>query len=318
MSNSVDPIVLTSRELNKNFMKLVEPHRNSLWKYCQYLTGSPWDGEDLFQETLMKAFATLAQLWHPLLPKSYLFRIATNTWIDQLRRSKVTLDAYDEEEIVPANPITPMEIREAIEVLVGSLAPRQAAVVLLMDVFEFTAPEVANMVRVTEGAVYAALHRARTKLRSSAVAERKTEQSNRSTVSQQEQRIIEIMLQAINSGDSQTILELMSDTIHNDVTPGFQEYSKKDILSGSFGYVEPDRNVSYSMLWGKPVFVVMAETENGLALHDIHYPEVSNGKIVCHKSYYFCREMLLAAGKELNVPVQLIKHPGIQWEEDSL
>ena len=34
---------------------LINPHLNDLRKYCFYLTKSKWDGEDLFQETLMKS-----------------------------------------------------------------------------------------------------------------------------------------------------------------------------------------------------------------------------------------------------------------------
>ncbi|MGM1047732.1 MAG: RNA polymerase sigma factor [Bacillota bacterium] len=96
MSEYYDPIVEETRALHKKFEELIEPHRPSLWRYCHYLTGPPWDGEDLFQETLLKAFATMAQIWHPLAFKSYLFRIATNTRIDVLRKKKVSLDTYSE------------------------------------------------------------------------------------------------------------------------------------------------------------------------------------------------------------------------------
>ncbi|QGQ98665.1 hypothetical protein EHS13_29170 [Paenibacillus psychroresistens] len=34
--------------------------------YCKAMTGSPWDAEDLVQETLLKTYAVLPKLWQPL------------------------------------------------------------------------------------------------------------------------------------------------------------------------------------------------------------------------------------------------------------
>jgi len=148
MSESFDPIVEETRALHKKFEELIEPHRQSLWRYCRYLTGSPWDGEDLFQETLLKAFATMAQIWHPLALKSYLFRIATNTRIDGVRKKKVPMDTYAEVDLkeFPEETVDPLEVIEALELLVQYLPQRQIAVFLLMEVYGFTASDVAGMV----------------------------------------------------------------------------------------------------------------------------------------------------------------------------
>lgn len=71
-----------SRDLRSEFNQMIKDFKMDLWNYCRYITGSPWDGEDLFQETMLKAFGGLYQRFHPDNPKSYLYRIATNTWID--------------------------------------------------------------------------------------------------------------------------------------------------------------------------------------------------------------------------------------------
>ncbi|MCK9907264.1 RNA polymerase sigma factor, partial [Frankia sp. Cpl3] len=75
-------VIQRTRQAQNDFLTVIEPHRAALWKYCRYLTGSPWDGEDLFQQTLLKAYAALSQMWQPVVPKTYLFRIASHTWID--------------------------------------------------------------------------------------------------------------------------------------------------------------------------------------------------------------------------------------------
>ncbi|WP_077327953.1 RNA polymerase sigma factor [Virgibacillus siamensis] len=41
---------------NENFESAVQPYLNDLKNYCLSLTKSSWDGEDLMQETLIKAY----------------------------------------------------------------------------------------------------------------------------------------------------------------------------------------------------------------------------------------------------------------------
>jgi hypothetical protein len=46
----------------RRFLETYEPLRPALYRYCRYLTRSPWDAEDLAQDVLARAFATLGQL----------------------------------------------------------------------------------------------------------------------------------------------------------------------------------------------------------------------------------------------------------------
>jgi RNA polymerase sigma-70 factor (ECF subfamily) len=312
MSELYDPIVKETRALHKKFEELIEPHRQSLWKYCRYVAGSPWDGEDLFQETLLKAFATLAQIWHPLAMKSYLFRIATNTRIDGLRKKRIPLDTYGELDAneFPEQTMDPLEVIEALEVLVQHLPPRQIIIFLLMEVFGFTAPEVAGMVRMTEGSVYAALHRARGNIRKH---RRITTDPPQPENVESNAPLLDTLLQAMRNGDVECIVGMFEESAHNDANPGFQEFSKRDMLNGSFKHRGPALHVSLEVLWGRTVFVVLAETEQGLALHDIREFEFEDNRIVYHRGYYFCKELLLEAGKTLSHPVQLQKAPNLDW-----
>lgn len=322
MAHEVGPIAKAARELHKEFLTLIDPYRGALWHYCCSLTGSYWDGEDLFQETLAKAFAILTQVWQPIAPRAYLFRIATNAWIDTLRKRGIEIDAYAETDELPseASLADPDDVRDAIEVLVETLPPRQTAVVLLVDVFGFTPSEVAGMVRCTVGAVYAALQRARKRLRARANERGASRAPSPSrvfagtVVSESNSKLIDELVDAFRNGDHEAMLRLMSDSIHTDAAPGFQEFSKEQTLDGSGAYIASPVHVEYRVLWGRSVRIVMVEADEVPALHDISYQEWDNGKVVLHKSYYFCREFMLAAGKELGVPVQLKKPPGLNWE----
>jgi DNA-directed RNA polymerase specialized sigma24 family protein len=58
----------TMRDTRKEFNLIIEPYRQILWRYCRAMTGSPWDAEDLVQETLIKTYAVLPKLYQPLFP----------------------------------------------------------------------------------------------------------------------------------------------------------------------------------------------------------------------------------------------------------
>ena len=76
------------------YLDLVAPLRPALHRYCRRLTGNLWDAEDLVQETLLRAFGTLGSLHQRVEnPRAYLFRAATNVWIDTLRRRGTEADA---------------------------------------------------------------------------------------------------------------------------------------------------------------------------------------------------------------------------------
>src|SRR5689334_23476443 len=71
------------------FLTTYEPLRSELYRYCRHLTRSPWDAEDLAQDAMARAFVTLGQMGHaPPNPRAWLFRVASNLWMDQRRRRK--------------------------------------------------------------------------------------------------------------------------------------------------------------------------------------------------------------------------------------
>ena len=68
------------------FLERTESLRPDLHKYCRSLSGSVWDGEDLLQDTLLRAFARLSQASEPIENlRAYMFKIASNLWIDKFR-----------------------------------------------------------------------------------------------------------------------------------------------------------------------------------------------------------------------------------------
>ena len=59
----------------QRFLDSYEPLRPELYRYCRYLTRSPWDAEDLVQDTFARAFVTLGCLSCEVPnPKAWLLR----------------------------------------------------------------------------------------------------------------------------------------------------------------------------------------------------------------------------------------------------
>src|SRR5262245_19846164 len=152
-----------AREVRRDFLIAVEPHRPALFAYCRRLAANVWDAEDLVQETLAKAFARAAETHFTIEnPRSWLIRIATNTFIDTTRRAQA-LPLGDTDLPAPAGS-DPIEVHEALEELVTVLPPQERAAVVLKDVFDYPLADIASMVGTTTCAVKSALHRGRTKL----------------------------------------------------------------------------------------------------------------------------------------------------------
>lgn len=149
----------------------------TLKRYCLALTQSPWEAEDLAQDTWVKVLGYLKtsehtkqintadqinNTGHPN-PEAFLLRIARNTWIDIMRR-KATLSRVlemDQPRTEEEAGYGLFEIEAAFQALQKHLSPLQQAVFLLRDVFEHSGIEAAEILDTTEGAVKAALHRAR-------------------------------------------------------------------------------------------------------------------------------------------------------------
>ncbi len=67
----------------RDFQSNVDAVRPTLYRYCRHLTRTPWDAEDLVQDTFARAFATLGALQEPPRDRrAWLFRVASNLWID--------------------------------------------------------------------------------------------------------------------------------------------------------------------------------------------------------------------------------------------
>src|SRR5258706_4068558 len=154
----------TARIAWQRFVERFEPLRPELYRYCRFLTRNAWDAEDLVQDALARGLVTSGCLFQEIEnPRAWLFRVASNLWIDRQRRAREEF-TQDVEAAAPKADRLSLEGQEAAATLIGRLSPQERAALLLKDVFDFTLDETAALLTTTPGAIKAALHRGRGKL----------------------------------------------------------------------------------------------------------------------------------------------------------
>ncbi|MFN8599305.1 MAG: sigma-70 family RNA polymerase sigma factor [Candidatus Binatia bacterium] len=161
---------------------LYEEHERFLWGLCYRLTGSAADADDLVQTTFVRAMesppARTDEPWRP-----WLTRVAINLGRDLLRRRKrqryvgpwlpSPIETGDESALASYEPqlaagVTTEGRYDMLEsvsfaflLALEALTPKQRAVLLLRDVFDYSVTETADALGVSEPDVKTTHHRAR-------------------------------------------------------------------------------------------------------------------------------------------------------------
>lgn len=158
------------------FAELVRRHQLHMLHLCRSLLGHPAEAEDAAQEIFLKAYASLQQFRADASFSTWLYRIASNYCLDQLRqkarRRTESLDAIlerDGEKIPlllnapPANLASP-ENWELAEHLLSSLPADYRLVLTLREAQGMRYQEIAETLDISIDSVKARLRRAREQL----------------------------------------------------------------------------------------------------------------------------------------------------------
>lgn len=168
-------------------LQLFENLKPELTSFCYRMLGSIDDADDAVQETFIRVW----QSWHSFRQdssfKTWVYRIASNLCLDKLRQAKRRTRPVDLSDpavlivelrekfpdsawIWPAPDFSgsPEDIfirKDTLELcfitLLQILPPRQRAVLILKDVFEWSSKQIAETLGISPAAVNSALQRAR-------------------------------------------------------------------------------------------------------------------------------------------------------------
>jgi RNA polymerase sigma-70 factor (ECF subfamily) len=190
------PLLAARAGDHRAFEQLVDPYRRELLVHCYRFFGSLEDGEDMLQETLLRAWRRLESYEGRASFRAWLYKIATNVCLDALDRQRarslpslagpanrmgeplpapvlepVWLEPLPDSLLGTAatDPATAYEARESVSLaflaVLQQLPGRQRAVLILRDVLGFSGMETAQILDVTVAAVTSALQRARATMR---------------------------------------------------------------------------------------------------------------------------------------------------------
>lgn len=168
-------------------VEMLEELHSELIGYCYRMMGSIFEAEDAVQDTMLRVWQSWDQVRQDSSRRSWMYRIATNVCLDRLRNAKrraLPMDLSEPAAIIteprdnlPRNswiwpapdttydPVNIVVSRETIRLsfiaMLQTLPPRQRAILILQDVFRWSANETANAMGMTAAAVNSALQRAR-------------------------------------------------------------------------------------------------------------------------------------------------------------
>jgi RNA polymerase sigma-70 factor (ECF subfamily) len=154
------------------FDELLERYQNEIFRYSVQLTRTTTDADDLYQETMLKAYRAFGRLGPDSNYRAWLYRIATNTFLSQKRKEKRErpLDPVLDDHLAVTNPDQPasMDARDLlveVEQFVQNLPEKQRVALILRKYHELDYACIADTLNSSEEAARANVYEALRKLR---------------------------------------------------------------------------------------------------------------------------------------------------------
>jgi RNA polymerase sigma-70 factor (ECF subfamily) len=169
------------------FDDIFEAYQDRIYNCVYRLMGNSEDAYDLTQETFLRAYAALPKVNGELKVGPWLYRIATNLCMDQLRRRKLIrwepidnlLAVFHPKQVAKDSPereTLRQESREMVHRVLEKLSPKYRLCLVLREYQDMSCEEIAEVLGTTRSAVKSLLFRAREEFR---VVHGKLEGTNR-------------------------------------------------------------------------------------------------------------------------------------------
>jgi RNA polymerase sigma-70 factor, ECF subfamily len=163
------------------FDQLFEEFSQPIFTYVLRMVGDRDRAEDITQDTFIKAYRKLDTLTDETSIRGWIYRIATNTAIDEIRRRRFVARPADDDEHAPLDraderpgPEAQMMARtfdERVQRALLRLRPNHRQCLLLSDLEDMSAQQIGEVMNLSYGAVRTLLCRARGQMRDELAAE---------------------------------------------------------------------------------------------------------------------------------------------------
>jgi RNA polymerase sigma-70 factor (TIGR02960 family) len=249
----------------RDFEVAVGPHRSELRQYCYRLLGSLAEAEDAVQEALLGAFRGFAGFEGRSSFRSWLYQIATHVCFRVLeqRRARVlpwergSATSPEEREAlrtvcgtdrpVDSEPLwlepypdadgKSYEQRESLELAfiaaLQHLPPNQRAALILCEVLEFSATEVASLLDTSVAAVNSALQRARESVKGRVPPISQQAELKRLGEAR-ERALVQAFMQAWNASDVSALVALLTEDAKFSMPPLAAWFDGRDAIAAFF------------------------------------------------------------------------------------
>jgi RNA polymerase sigma-70 factor (ECF subfamily) len=238
----------------------LETYRPELTAYCYRMLGSPFDADDAVQDTFVRAWRNREQFEGRAALRSWLYRIATNVCLDSLKskdrrvrpmdlgpscepiESNLHVPEIPWLEPVPMPMIAPERdpadvavanesIRLAFVAALQHLPAKQRAVLILREVLDWHALEVAELLDTSVASVNSALQRARATLAKSHAGDEQVD-----ALSDADRAMLERYVAAFERYDVQALTSLIKEDAKQSMPPyDMWLAGRDDILRWWFG-----------------------------------------------------------------------------------
>lgn len=156
------------------FDDVLDRHSSEIYRYACHLTRNCVDADDLYQETMLKAYRAFGRLDAEANFRAWLYRIATNTFLSDRRKlgREHPLDEITEATLPAASTdqaagLDARDLLREVEVFLAALPRKQRVALVLRKYHEADYAQIAESLGCSEPAARANVHEALRKLRTS-------------------------------------------------------------------------------------------------------------------------------------------------------
>jgi RNA polymerase sigma-70 factor (ECF subfamily) len=167
-------MVLAARGDRQAFARLFDRHQSSIVRFCARFVGNQARGEELAQDVFIKLFRSAGRYRPEAKFTTFLFRVATNTCLNELRHQTHVADKADAEgdetrpegrpeaasAESPDQHLEAKDVEKAVGLALAGMSPRERAAFSMCRFEGLAYKDIGDALEASEAAVKSLIHRA--------------------------------------------------------------------------------------------------------------------------------------------------------------